>query len=258
MPWRAGRFSPAHGPTTAAPEEQSAEAVPEEVPAADLLGTADARNRRPAQSLSSRLSVEPEGQSRLIRGSTSTSRRQGGSIANKVVDEYIESAGDQKRGARHAAEWLRNAPGRAWRHRALEQNVERQRQDSGSNLKDIVSQRLGQLNIQLADAQAASVAAGARYEQVRKVLDSHGNLQPPPSSRRRASRRFAQARRADRDAVGTADDLGPKHLSVDHLQAEINEVEGRVNREISTLAGLRNEMESAQIHEAVAQPTSRP
>ena len=55
--------------------------------------------------------------------------------------------------------------------RALEQNVERQRQDSGSNLKDIVSQRLGQLNIQLADAQAASVAAGARYEQVRKVLD---------------------------------------------------------------------------------------
>ena len=166
------------------------------MPAADLLGTADAREAAALLNrFLSRLSVEPEGQSRLIRvGFTSTSPAKAALIANKVVDEYIKSQLETKsEGARHAAEWLEMRLAELGDTvRTLEQNVERQRQDSGSNLKDIVSQRLGQLNIQLADAQAASVAAGARYEQVRKVLDSHGNLDSlPPSSRRRASRGFA-------------------------------------------------------------------
>ena len=171
-------------------------AVPEELPGADLLGTADAREAAALLNrFLSRLSVEPEGQSRLIRvGFTSTSPAKAALIANKIVDEYIKSQLETKsEGARHAAEWLEMRLAELGDTvRSLEQNVERQRQDSGSNLKDIVSQRLGQLNIQLADAQAASVAAGARYEQVRKVLESQATWTAcPPSSRRRASRRFA-------------------------------------------------------------------
>jgi polysaccharide biosynthesis transport protein len=159
--------------------------IPEELPDTDLLGTADARQAAALLNrFLSRLSVEPEGQSRLIRvGFTSTSPAKAALIANKIVDEYIKSQLETKsEGARHAAEWLEMRLAELGDTvRTLEQNVERQRQDSGSNLKDIVSQRLGQLNMQLADAQAASVAAGARYEQVRKVLDNHGNLDSLPA-----------------------------------------------------------------------------
>jgi capsular exopolysaccharide synthesis family protein len=240
-------------PGDAGAEEQSAE----EVSGADLLGTADAREAAALLNrFLSRLSVEPEGQSRLIRvGFTSTSPAKAALIANKVVDEYIKSQLETKsEGARHAAEWLEMRLAELGDTvRTLEQNVERQRQDSGSNLKDIVSQRLGQLNMQLADAQAASVAAGARYEQVRKVLDSHGNLDSLPAIIASASIQAFRAKRAE--LIGTLSELrtiyGPKHPRIISIQAEINEVDGRVNREISNvLAGLRNEMESAQIHEA--------
>ena len=239
-------------------EQQSADAVvPGELPGADLLGTADAREAAVLLNrFLSRLSVEPEGQSRLIRvGFTSTSPAKAALIANKVVDEYIKSQLETKsEGARHAAEWLEMRLAELGDTvRTLEQNVERQRQDSGSNLKDIVSQRLGQLNIQLADAQAASVAAGARYEQVRKVLDSHGNLDSLPAIIASATIQAFRAKRAE--LIGSLSELrtiyGPKHPRIISIQAEVNEVDGRVSREISnTLAGLRNEMESAQIHEA--------
>jgi capsular exopolysaccharide synthesis family protein len=239
-------------------DEQSADAmVSEELPGADLLGTADAREAAALLNrFLSRLSVEPEGQSRLIRvGFTSTSPAKAALIANKVVDEYIKSQLETKsEGARHAAEWLELRLAELGDTvRTLEQNVERQRQDSGSNLKDIVSQRLGQLNIQLADAQAQSVAAGARYEQVRKVLESRGNLDSLPAIIASASIQGFRAKRAE--LIGTLSELrtifGPKHPRIIAIQAEINEVDGRVNREINnTLAGLRNEMESAQIHEA--------
>jgi polysaccharide biosynthesis transport protein len=172
-----------------------------------------------------------------------------------VVDEYIKSQLETKsEGARHAAEWLEVRLAELGDTvRSLEQNVERQRQDSGSNLKDIVSQRLGQLNIQLADAQAQSVAAAARYEQVRKVLESRGNLDSLPAIIASGTIQAFRAKRAE--LIGTLSELrtiyGPKHPRIIAIQAEINEVDGRVSREINnTLAGLRNEMESAQIHEA--------
>jgi polysaccharide biosynthesis transport protein len=238
-------------------EERNPDGAIPELPDADLLGTADARQAAALLNrFLSRLSVEPEGQSRLIRvGFTSTSPAKAALIANKIVDEYIKSQLETKsEGARHAAEWLEMRLAELGDTvRTLEQNVERQRQDSGSNLKDIVSQRLGQLNMQLADAQAASVAAGARYEQVRKVLDNHGNLDSLPAIIASATIQAFRAKRAE--LIGTLSELrtiyGPKHPRIISIQAEINEVEGRVNREISnTLAGLRNEMESAQIHEA--------
>ena len=84
------------------------------LPGADLLGTADAREAAVLLNrFLSRLSVEPEGQSRLIRvGFTSTSPAKAALIANKVVDEYMqESAGDQKRRRAACCGMARNAPG---------------------------------------------------------------------------------------------------------------------------------------------------
>jgi succinoglycan biosynthesis transport protein ExoP len=220
-------------------EEQSADAaLPEELPGTDQLGTADAREAAALLNrFLSRLSVEPEGQSRLIRvGFTSTSPAKAALIANKVVDEYIKSQLETKsEGARHAAEWLEGRLAELGDTvRSLEQSVERQRQDSGSNLKDIVSQRLGQFNMQLADAQAASVAAGARYEQVRKVLESRGNLDSLPAIIASASIQAFRAKRAE--LISNLSELrttyGPKHPRIISIQAEIKEIEQRVNREI--------------------------
>ncbi len=229
----------------------------EEVPDADAVGAADAREAAALLNrFLSRLSVEPEGQSRLIRVSfSSTNPAKAALIANKVVDEYIQSQLETKsEGARHTAEWLEMRLGELGDTvRSLEQSVEQQRQDSGSNAKNVVSQRLAQLNMQLVEAQAASAGAGARYEQVRKVLESGGNLDALPAIIASSSIQALRSKRAE--LIGNLSQLettyGPKHPRIISIQAEIAEVERRVNREIdNTLAGLRNEMESAKIHEA--------
>ncbi len=105
-----------------------------------------------------RLSVEPEEGSRLIRiGFTSTDPAKAALIANRLVDEYMQSQLETKtEGARRAAEWLEARLAELGETvRSLEQSVQRQRTEAGSNSIGIVSQRLAQINLQLIEAHAA-------------------------------------------------------------------------------------------------------
>jgi polysaccharide biosynthesis transport protein len=203
-----------------------------------------------------RLSVEPEEQSRLIRiGFTAADPVKAALIANKVVDEYIESQLETKsEGARRAAEWLEVRLAELGDTvRSLEQRVERQRRESGSNSIGIASQRVGELTTQLVSAQTASAAAGARYEQVRAVLDSHGNLDAIPAIIGSAT--IQALRTKHTELIGRLADLqttyGEKHPQIISVRAEIVGIEQRLNRETNNiLAGLRNEVASAEINEA--------
>ena len=203
-----------------------------------------------------RLTVEPEEGSRLIRiGFTSTDPTKAALIANTVVDEYMKSQLETKtEGARHAAEWLEARLGELGKTvRSLEQSVQQQRTESGSNSIDIVSQRLSQINLQLIDAHAAAAASRARYDQVRAVVASGGNLNALPEI---INSPIIQALRAKHtELLGNLSErqtiYGESHPQIVALRAEIAETEQQLTSNIrNTLAGLRNQMESDKIHEA--------
>lgn len=233
------------------------EAAREEQEVAALLQAAEAREAAALLSgFLDGLTVESEDKSRLIRiGFTSTDPKKAALIANRLVEEYIESQLETKtEGARRAAEWLELRLAELGETvRTLEQSVQQQRAETGSNGIGIVSQRLAQLNTQLVDAQAASAAAGARYQQVRTVLDSHGNLDALPAVI--ASSTIQALRAKHTELIGSLSELqtvyGERHPQILAVSAEITEVEQWLRREISNvLAGLRNELESAEIREA--------
>ena len=165
-----------------------------------------------------RLTIEPEEGSRLIRiGFTSTDPTKAALIANTLVDEYMKSQLETKtEGARHAAEWLEDRLAELGKTvRSLEQSVQQQRTEAGSNSIDIVSQRLAQINLQLIDAHATSAASRARYEQVRAVVERGGNLDALPEI---INSPVIQALRAKHtelvgDAFGAPDDLWRKSSS---------------------------------------------
>ena len=229
----------------------------EEPEIATLLQSAEAREAAALlERFLERLSVEPEDASRLIRISfTSTDPSKAALIANKLVEEYLESQLETKsEGARRAAEWLEVRLAELGETvRTLEQSVQSQRAKTGSNGIDIISQRLAQLNTELVAAQAASVAAGARYQQVRSVLEGGGNLDALPAVI--ASSTIQSLRTRHSELVGKLSDLqtvyGERHPQIISLRAEIAQVEGWLRHEINNiLTGLRNELEGAEMREA--------
>jgi polysaccharide biosynthesis transport protein len=105
----------------------------------------------------------------------------------------------------------------------------------------------------LVGAQTASAAAGARYEQVRTVLANHGNLDALPAIIGSSSVQALRAKHTE--LIGRLSDLrteyGEKHPQIISVRAEIAGIEQQLNNAIANiLAGLRNEVESAEINEA--------
>ena len=202
------------------------------------------------------LSVEFEDQSRLISISfTSTDPKKAALIANKIVDEYIQSQLEAKsEGARRAAKWLEVRLAELGDTvKSLEQSVQQRRAESGTDGMNIVSQRLAELTSQLVAAQAASAAAGARYKQVRTVLDGHGNLNALPAVIESAMVQGLRAKHSELTA--RLSDLqtiyGERHPQIVSTRAEIAGIERRLRGETSNiLTGLHNELESAEMNEA--------
>jgi hypothetical protein len=106
---------------------------------AEAVGHTEARAVEQAALLDrflSDLTVETEASSRLIRISfTSMDPTKAARIANKVVDEYIESQLETKsQGARRAADWLEVRLAELGDTvRSLEENVQEERAQTGSN-----------------------------------------------------------------------------------------------------------------------------
>jgi polysaccharide biosynthesis transport protein len=203
-----------------------------------------------------RLSVAAEDDSRLIHiDFTSTNPRKAALIANKLIEEYMESQLETKsEGARRAAEWLEVRLSELGETvKSLEQSVQQRREDAGSDSIGIVSQRVAELTSQLVGAQGASAAAGARYEQVRTVLRGHGNLEALPAII--GSSLIQSLRAKHTELVGRLSEMltiyGENHPQIISLRAEIAEIAQRLSGEIdTTLTGLRNEMQGAEMHEA--------
>ena len=241
----------------AALKAQSVPPTGEEQRDAELIGATDERE---AATLLSRflrsLSVEAEENSRLIHiGFTSSDSQKATKIANKIVEEYIAHQLETKsEGARRAAEWLETRLAELGNTvKSLEQDVDQRRAESGSNSIGIVQQRLGELTTQLVSAQTATAAARARYDQVRRVLESRGNLDALPAIIGSTSIQALRAKHTE--LLGRLADLrtiyGENHPQILSGRAELAGIQRSLNGETSTiLAGLRNEMESAEMNEA--------
>jgi succinoglycan biosynthesis transport protein ExoP len=204
------------------------------------------------------LTVEPEDASRLINISfTSTDPSKAATITNRLVETYIENQLETKtEGARRAAEWLEVRLAELGKTvQELEQSVQQQRADSGlaeNNGTGIVAQRLSQLNAALVAAQADSAATRTRYQQVRAVLESGGNIEALPSIIASASIQALRSKRSDL-ASGLSEleaIYGAQHPQILSLRAEMAEVERRLQEEIDNiLTGLRNEVRTAGMRE---------
>jgi capsular exopolysaccharide synthesis family protein len=241
----------------AALKAESAPTNGEEERDAELIGATDERE---AAALLARflrsLSVESEENSRLIHiGFTSSDSQKATKIANKIVEEYIANQLETKsEGARRVAEWLETRLAELGDTvKSLEQDVDHRRAESGSNSIGIVQQRLGELTTQLVSAQTATAAAGARYDQVRRVLDSHGDLDALPAIIGSTSIQSLRAKHTE--LLGRLADLrtiyGENHPQILSVRAELTGIQKSLNGETNTiLAGLRNEMESAEMNEA--------
>jgi len=233
------------------------EAASEEQQSALPLGAVDEREAAILLSrFLQRLSVAPEDDSRLVHiDFTSIDPKKAALIANKLVEEYMASQLETKsEGARRAAEWLEVRLAELGETvKSLEVSVQQRRADAGSNSIGIVSQRLAELTSQLVGAQAASAAAGARYDQVRTVLRGHGNLEALPAI---IGSSIIQALRAKHsELIGRLSELqtiyGERHPQIISIRAEIAQITERLSREIDNiLAGLRNEVQAAEMHEA--------
>jgi polysaccharide biosynthesis transport protein len=220
----------------------------------------DAAGERHAVSLlnqfQKRLSVESEDKSRLISISfTSIDPQKAALIANRIVQEYMQSQLEAKsEGARRAAEWLEVRLAELGKTvKSLQQSVQRQRAESGSDAVNIVSQRLAELTTQLVHAQAAAAAAGARYQQVQAVLDGRGNLDALPAVIESTVIQELRVRHSDLTArLSELQTIyGERHPQIVSTRAEIAGTERRLQGEISNvLAALRNELQSAEMNEA--------
>jgi hypothetical protein len=157
-------------------------------------------------------------------------------------------------GARRAAEWLEVRLAELGETvKSLEQSVQQRRAESGSDGIGIVSQRLAELTSQLVSTQAASAAAGARYQQARTVLDERGNLDALPAII--GSSVIEGLRDKHNELAAHLSELqtiyGENHPQIISTRAEMAGIERRLSREISNiLTGLRNEVESAEMNEA--------
>jgi polysaccharide biosynthesis transport protein len=238
-------------------DAQSAAAVEDEEQSHALLGaTEEGGAAALLPRFLRRLSVESEDKSRLIRiGFTSTEPRKAALIANTIAEEYVESQLETKsEAARRAAERLEVRLAELGETvKSLEQSVQQRRAETGSNTIGIVSQRLAELTSKLVTAQTASAAAGARYEKVRTVLESRGNLHALPPI---IGSSVGQALRAQpTELIQRLSDLqtifGENHPQIISVRAEIAGIEERWHREINNvLTALRDEVESAQMNEA--------
>ena len=201
------------------------------------------------------LTVDAEENSKLIRVSfRSTSPAKAASIANTLVDQYIENQLETKsEGARRIAQWLEVRLTELGEEvRLLEQQLQQQRVKSGSNAIDMVSKTLDQLNNELVSVQAVVVAKKAHYDQVEDVLNGDGRLEALPPIIASETVQSLRARHMELNA--TLSDLkttyGDNHPTILSLRAEIADVERRRDGEIDNiLQSMSNEVRRAELEE---------
>lgn len=229
--------------------------------ASEVAGEHDVRSRV-IQHFRQRFSVEQIGKSHVLRiAFASQDPEKSALIANTVADAYLQSHLETKyAAAERATIWLR---GRVDELReqviAAEGRVVEFQSQAGilSEARvDPIAQQIGEINGQLATAQAARAEAEARYNQVRKLLQSSGGLgaaanvlNSPMLSELRTIEADINRKQAEFSGV-----FGERHPQMMTLKTELAGIRGKQLEEVQRIVqDLANEVEVARARQAELQ-----
>jgi len=178
-------------------------------------------------------------------------------ITNAVADTYIVDQLEGKYAAgQRATTWLRARVDemRGQLVEAEQRIVDRRNAGgiAGEGRIDPLQQQIGQINGQLAQAQAARAEAEARFDQVQSLLRSAGGigsaanvLNSPLLARLREDETELARRLSEVAAV-----FGPRHPQMVNLKAEIGSIRGKMVEEVERIVqDLANEVDVARARE---------
>jgi polysaccharide biosynthesis transport protein len=205
--------------------------------------------------------VSPVMNSRIVRVTVESIDPQlAAQAANTIASVYITRSLEMKTGAaQEASKWI------TARVEELRQKVEaseRNLQEFASRYglvnvderRRLTTQKLGELNSQLVQAETKRVEAEARFKQIASVLDNPSELE---SSQEVLSSSLIQTLRNQeiqlaQKVAELSDKYGAKHPTLMQAQSELKEVQGRIRLEIRKIySAVKGEYEVAMARERV-------
>ena len=237
--WRAAIFKQA-------PEEQAV-----------VLSEAEEAARLQARLIDAflkKLSIKPEGRSRVIRITFNSERpRTAAKVANTLADFYIVAQLDAKfEATRRANDWLSERIAELGEQVDLSENaVETFRAEQGLiQGKDatLAQQEISELGTQLVMERTKRVEVEARLRQVQSLLSSGGVasasevLNSPLIQRLREEESVIERRIAE-----LSQDYGERHPTMVNVKAELADLRGKIQTEVNRIVqSLRNEVAVAR------------
>ncbi|MEZ5823986.1 MAG: polysaccharide biosynthesis tyrosine autokinase [Geminicoccaceae bacterium] len=178
-------------------------------------------------------------------------------VANTVANAYIVGQLQTKYDAGHeATDWLRDRV-EEMRQKlvAAEQRIVDLKNEKGIASEgriDPIQQQIGQINGQLAQAQASRAEAEARFNQVQSLLRSSGGINA--ASNVLTSPLLADLRRQETELARESSELsgvyGPRHPQMINLKNELRSVRTKMVEEVERIVqDLSNEVEIARARE---------
>ncbi|MCB9945283.1 MAG: polysaccharide biosynthesis tyrosine autokinase [Geminicoccaceae bacterium] len=178
-------------------------------------------------------------------------------IANAIADSYIVGQLETKFKAGHqATDWLRDRVDEMRQKLvAAEQRIvdlKNAKGIAGEGRIDPIQQQIGQINGQLAQAQATRAEAEARFNQVQSLLRSSGGI--GAAANVLTSPLMADLRQQETELSRKMSELstvyGPRHPQMVNLKAEVRSVRAKMVEEVERIVqDLSNEVDVARARE---------
>ncbi|WP_416068169.1 polysaccharide biosynthesis tyrosine autokinase [Rhizobium sp. ZK1] len=222
---------------------------------ADLVTAAEDRRQAAASRLNDNMDVERVGKSYALSiGYTSRSPDQAADIANAIADAYlVDKLNSKFEATSRASGWLQERIDEL-KQKALESDlaVQKFRADNGLVATDgnlLTDQQLSELSSNLIKAQADTARAQAKFDRIRKIIDSGQMdaivtdvLDNSPSNDIR--KKYLEDSKL---AAEISARLGPNHEQVVRLKAEMEEYKRQMFDELNRIAeSYKSDLDVAQ------------
>jgi succinoglycan biosynthesis transport protein ExoP len=165
-------------------------------------------------------------------------------LASAIAKDYLTSQREARQEAlQRVATWLKDRVDNL-QARVLETEASIEKLKSENDIRDAEfnanrEKQIGELNTQLMQARAEVGEKRARLDQVRSVIESNGDIQSIPELTASATLRELRQKQAalNSRAADLQNKLGPNHLQVIALRAELATINQQMNSETAHILG---------------------
>ena len=214
------------------------------------------RNDNLVDNVLDRLTVAPEGRSRVIRISfESEDPKTAAAAANAIADFYVVAQLEAKfEATKRATSWLSERVEQLRREvESKEQAVEEYRAQSGllqgGREVTLMDEKVSELNAQYVLELANLAEAEARLQQVNHLLSSPGGIESATEVLESPLIRDLRAEetRVERTIAELSEEYGEQHPTLINVRAQLRDLRGRISLEVDRIIqGLRNEVAVAR------------